>query len=503
MSAVRRRAAAAMAIAATLALAVVTPVGAGTTLAWQANLGPNVMNLGYPRNDVFDPIVATHPSDPQQLAVAFHWRPKKGAPCGFAPGLRTSTDGGTTWTTAPGKPWAGSGRLPNWHAAIAWGPGPKGGARLYWANTTVDDCSFDDHRLSIAWSDDRGATWSPLFVLHSVPATSAGGYPDITVDRNPASPAYGTVYAAINWFPGSGEPGYRVLASTNFGRTWMDHEIPPLAAPSGYPFAYRIGYRLRSAPDGGLYASFCQRDRASRNGATGRLAFGVARLQLNPAGTALTGEPPLLARKVSANPYSLSLRGAPGSRDWQALGSCWSHGLDVDAAGTLHMAVADYRSKPPAGEPRGVVHVGRSVDGGASWTWGALPAPPKTNGQRQSAYRPTLAVSGATVFVGLHLMTDVPLGSKAGVATSSTTAFATSTDGGATFNAPQAIDGATWDPDWLDYGRNGPGIRDRAEVTAGGDVVYAWGDGRHGGPSGSAAWGRAQVYGAAFSIGGP
>lgn len=499
----RRMLVIAVALAAGLPLAAPPPVAANATVEWQRNLSPDILHLSYPRNNAFDPIVATHPTNPDRLAVSYHWRPKKGAPCGFAPGLRVSTDGGTTWSEAARKPWAGSGRVPNWHATITWGPGPKGGARLYWANTTAASCAYDDHRLSVAWSDDMGATWSKLFVFHGTPATSAGGYPDITVDRNPASPNYGAVYAAINWFQGGAEPGYRVIASSDFGQTWTGHEIPPLPAPAGYPYAYRIGYRLRSAPDGGLYASFCQRDRSSRSGGTGRLAFGVARLNLNAAKGTLSGAPPALARKVGSNPYSLSLRGAPGSTDWQALGSCWSHGIDVGADGQLHLAVADYRKKPPTGEPRGVIRVGRSADHGQTWDWQALPAAGKLGGLHQSAYRPTLVVNGQAVFVGLHLMTDVALGSKVGVATTSATAYAVSTDGGTTFSAPTPIDGAAWDPDWLDYSRNGPGIRDRAELTAGGRVVYVWGDGRHAGPKGGSKWGRGQVYGAAFSISGP
>jgi hypothetical protein len=503
MSLARRLPATALAVAASVALILPAAVAADATLEWHRNLSPNILHLSYPRNNAYDPIVATHPTDPDKIAVSYHWRPKSGAPCGFAPGLRITTDGGDTWSEAARKPWAGSGRVPNWHATITWGPGPKGGARLYWADTTVADCSFTDHRLSVAWSDDMGATWSRLFVYQGTPATSAGGYPDITVDRNPASPTYGAVYAAINWFQGGAEPGYRVIASSDFGKTWTGHEIAPLPAPPGYPYAYRIGYRLRSAPDGSLYASFCQRDRSSRSGSTGRLAFGVARLTFDVADGSLSSTPPALARNVGANSYSLSLRSAPGSTDWQALGSCWSHGIDVGADGRLHLAIADYRTNPGPDKPRGVIRVGQSSDHGQSWSWQTLPAAAELDGKRRSAYRPTLVVSGQTVFVGLHLMTDVALSSKAGVLTTSSTAYAVSSDGGATFNAPTVIDGASWDPDWLDYERNGPGIRDRAELTAGGRVIYVWGDGRHAGPKGTAKWGRGQVYGAAFSLATP
>lgn len=104
---------------------------------------------------------------------------------------------------------------------------------------------------------------SPLFVYGGTAATSAGGFADVTVDSNPASPNYGAVYAAINWFAGSAdEPGYRLLASSDFGRTWAATEVPALPAASGYRFRYRIGYRLRTGPDGSVYASLNDRPAA-------------------------------------------------------------------------------------------------------------------------------------------------------------------------------------------------------------------------------------------------
>jgi len=495
-----RSLAAAAATVLALLLAAAPAAASGPPLvAWEQSLRPDLLSLGYPRNDAFDPIVATHPTDPATLAVAYHWKPKKGAPCGFAPGLRITTDGGTTWHEAARRPWAGSGRQPNWHATIAFGPGPEpGSARLYWADTTVASCAFTDHRLSVAWSDDLGTTWSPLLVYKGTPATSAGGYPDITVDRNPASPSFGAVYAAINWFEGGAEPGYRVIASADYGASWTAHEIAPLEAPRRYQYAYRIGYRLRSAPDGGLFASFCQRDRRSRTGATGRLAWAVARLQINAKTGALTGGPPRLARAVGANKFNLSIGYAPGTIDWQALGTCWSHGIDVDASGRLYLAIGDYRPKV-SGAGRGLVRVGWSDNAGIDWSWQALPAAPALKGRHQSSYRPTLVVSGEAVFVGLHLLVDVPLGTRSAAATVAN-AYAVSYDRGATFGVPATIGDSRWHLDWLDHQRNGPGIRDRAELTADGRVIYVYGDGRNAAAKPDSRWGRGAIYATAISL---
>jgi hypothetical protein len=472
----------------------------GVVAEW--NVSPDILALRYPRNDAFEPIVATHPTDLATFAISYHWKPRTGAPCGFAPGLRITTDGGASWRQARGRPWAGSGRYPNWHATIAFGPGPApGSARLYWADTTVDDCTFSDHRLSVAWSDDLGDTWSPMFIYRGVPATSAGGFPDITVDRNPASPSFGAVYAAINWFQGGAEPGYRVIASADHGATWTGHEIPPLDTPAEYPYSYRIGYRLRSAPDGGLFATFCQRDRRSRTGATGRLAFGVARLHLDAGSWALVGGAPRLARTVGANKFNLGTGYAPGTFDWQALNTCWSHGLDVDDSGRVYLAIADYRPKV-TGEARGLVRVGWSDNAGADWTWGVLPHAADVGARHQSSYRPTLVLSGDTVFVGLHLLVDVALGTRSLAATVAN-AYSVSHDRGTTFSRPALIADARWHPDWLDHARNGPGIRDRAALTADGRVVYVYGDGRHAAAKPDARWGRGQVYAALIQLGSP
>ncbi|MFH1474631.1 MAG: hypothetical protein ABIG85_02100, partial [Chloroflexota bacterium] len=123
---------------------------------------------------------------------------------------------------AKGRPYARSGRGPNFHAVIAWGPGPRRGSdRLYWVDTTVPGCSYTAHAVSIAYSDDEGATWSKLYVERRTPAW-VGGFPEVTVDRDPASPNYGAVYVVYNWLASrTAGPGMHVIASGDFGRTWL------------------------------------------------------------------------------------------------------------------------------------------------------------------------------------------------------------------------------------------------------------------------------------------
>jgi hypothetical protein len=485
------------------AAALIAGQAVAASVVWETDVTADLLRLAYPSDDAFDPIVATHPSDPNTLAVSFHVKPANSRCSATIPTLRFSTDGGQSWSKAPRKPWASSNRSPNWHATIAWGPGPReGSARLYWADTTVSDCKYIDHRLSIAYSDDMGATWSTLFVDNGVPATPAGGYPEIAVDRNPASPNYGAVYAAINWFPNSStEPGMRVLASGDFGAHWTAAEVSPLSRVAGYPFRYRIGYRLRAAPDGAVYAAFCQRDRTSPTGGTGRLAYGVARLSFDRQGSALTAAPAVLATKLGNNGFNLSTRYAPGTADRTRLGACWSSGLDVDGdTGRVYLAVSNYRTKVAAPNARGVIKLGQSDDQGQTWQWQNLPSLPAVNGRGQSAHKPALVVAGQTVFVGFHVMTDVALSSGRTSIVTIGNAYTVSTDGGATFSTPELISSARWNPDWLDHTRQGGGLRDRAELTADGHVFYAYADGRDAAAAPDARWGRCQVYAALIDL---
>jgi len=464
-------------------LTAVAPAAAAWPLVrdWERDISPDTASLAFPYNRAFDPIVATHPTDPDRIAVVYHrYRTSSGSCASLATGLRVTRDGGRTWREAGGLPWAGTGRAPNWHGTLAWGPGPTpGSARLYWADTTVPGCPFSSHRLSVAWSDDEGATWSPLWLAGGATATPDGGFPDITVDTDPDSPNRGVVYATINWFPSGAEPHLRVYASRDFGVTWTFTEVPKLAAPSGYPFAYRIGYRLATAPDGSLYVTFHQSDRQSASGGRfGREAFGIARLRYDRGTGTWTVGRQRLVRRLEINSAVLGGE-APGSTDDSRLRPRWTHGLDVDpATGRILVAVADY-DLTTSSRPRGRVFVGRSNDKGRTWRWSTVPALPRVDGRRQSAHKPTLVVGDGFVFVGLHGLVDVPIGTrpKAGLATVGDL-WTVSTDRGATFRAPKAITAERWDLETLARAGNRAGLRDRAALTADGRVVYAYADGR-------------------------
>jgi hypothetical protein len=476
----------------------------------EGRLSANTDRLAFPFDNAFEPTVATHPTDPRRLAVVYQ-RYARGGTCGLDTTVRISRDGGATWTTARGRPYARSGRGPNFHAVIAWGPGPRpGSARLYWADTTVPGCSYSAHHASVAYSDDEGATWSRLYVERRTPAW-VGGFPEITVDRDPASPNHGAVYVVYNWLASrTSGPGMHVIASTDFGRTWRASvEIPPAPRPSGCGASWRIAYRARTAPDGSLYVSGYQADLrrwdASRIFSKGgpanvcRLGFTVTRVRLDRARRTLTRGPTVMAALVARSAQAVYGAAAVGTTG-TSIDPQWCHGLDVDRAdGTVHLAVASYRATTSPGTPRGIVRVGRSTDGGRTWRWRTLPAVTlpgsvAAGGGLGSSFKPTLAARDGVVFVGFHVITDAR--GAAGRRPVVGTYFAASLDGGRTFARPVPVTRSRWPAAVLERGVNGPGLRERADFTADGHVVYVYGDGRRAALAPAPAWGRGSIYGA-------
>jgi hypothetical protein len=450
------------------------------------------------RGRAWEPTVATHPTDPDRIAVIYQHR--GGGQCGLEAVVRTSHDAGLTWQTATGHP--GTGRGANYHATIAWGPGPTpGSSRLYYANTSVPRCDYTRHSASVAYSDDEGATWSKQYVENRTPPWK-GGFPDIVVDRDPASPNYGVVYVAYNWLadPTRG-PGLHILASVDFGQTWIETEVPVAATPAGFGDSWRIAYRLRTAPDGGLYASFYQADLRvwdknhifAKGGLanTGRIGFSVARLDFDRAAGAFTVQPAVMAAVLPRNEYTVGGASAPGASANLYVDPAWLQGFDVDpVSGRLYLAVGDYRSQP-AGTPRGSIVVYASDDQGRTWTHQTIPAAPEVDGRVQSSFKPNLVAGAGYVMVAFHTLDDVAAGATVG------NAYAVSFDGGVTWRGPVAITTARWRATNLAGLANGPGLRERAERTAGGDVFFTYGDGRLAGGA-QAGWGA--VFGALITV---
>ena len=388
--------------------------------------------------------MATHPTDPTRLAVVYQHR-GPGAACRLNPIVRISHDGGRTWRSTRRSPTGRSGRGASLHAAIAWGPGPNGKSRLYWTNMTVPRCGDTRFSLTTTFSDDEGATWSKLRVERRTPPW-VGGFPEIAVDRDPASPDYGTVYVGYNWLArGARGPGFRLLASADFGRTWSSTEIAPARSPRGYRDWWRIAYRVRPAPDGGVYASWYQADLRrwdrtrilSKGGAAnvGRLAVVVARLDFDPKAKTFDVGPSRIATTVKETSFTLGGLSASGTAGNIRPDPMWLHGIDVDpATGSLYVAVAGYGAAAD-GRPRGTIRVGRSDDSGKTWSFATLPAAPDAGGHHRSSIRPNLVAGAGYVLVTFRTLDDVRSGARIGAA------FAVSRDRGVTWQIQPSLQG--------------------------------------------------------------
>ncbi len=447
----------------------------------------------------WEPVVATHPTDPDRIAVVYQHR-GPGAACRLNPTVRISHDGGRTWHSTKRSPAGRSGRGVSLHAAIAWGPGPDGGSRLYWTNMTVPRCGDTRFSLSTTFSDDEGATWSKLRVERRTPPW-IGGFPEIAVDRNPASPDYGMVYVGYNWLArGARGPGFRLLASADFGETWRWTEIAPAPAPRGYRDWWRIAYRLRPAPEGGVYASWYQADLRrwdrtrilSKGGPSnvGRLAVVVARVDFDARAKTFEVGPSRIATTVKETSFTIGGVSAPGTRGNIRPDPMWLHGIDIDhATGRVYVAVAEYGPVTDHG-PRGTIRVGHSDDDGATWTFGVLPAVSGSGGHARSSIRPNLIAGPGYVVITFRTLDDVGSGARVGAA------FAVSSDGGATWQI-KPVSRERWRAENLGGVVNGMGLRERAERLANGEIFWAYGDGRR--ARGSAA-GRVAIYGTLIQL---
>jgi hypothetical protein len=362
---------------------------------------------------------------------------------------------------------------------------------------TSPGCGTGRFSLTTAHSDDEGRSWSPLRVERSTPPW-VGGFPDIAVDRDPHSPNYGTVYVAYNW-DGRRGPGFRLLASSDYGRTWKRTEIPPVKLATGARAWWRIAYRLRPASDGSIYATWYQvdmrrRDRANifAKGGPGnvrRLGVGMARVTFDRRSGTFDVDRPRLIARVRKTAWTTSATSAAGTDGNIRPDPMWQYGFDVDPEGGLHVAVGGY-GPAPRGRPHGSIEVGSSRDRGRTWSYTALPAPSDVHGRRQSSLRPNLIAGPGYVVVTLRLLDDVARAATVGLA------FSVSHDGGRSWGPPQRVGATRWRASDLGGVVNGVGLRERAERLADGDVFWAYGDARlaHG------AAGRTAIFGTRITL---
>jgi len=441
-----------------------TGVAAGTaslgsmSVSGEYRISPRPTSLS---NRSREPIVTADPIDASRLAVVY----PEGPGATSHPVIRISHDGGRTWRTVSGHPRGGGS-----HPMVAWGPGPRRGtARLYY---TAMGGPYPYH-FEVSYSDDEGRTWHLGFIANHTRGWGIG-IEDMVVDTNPASPNYGVLYLAYNWpkDPASGD-GLRVIASGDYGHTFAETEVPKVAAPRGYGDAWRIGYRLATAPDGSAYVAGYQLDMKvwrlsspfSKGGSSniGRIAFGVARLSFDRHLRRLTHGTNVLATSLPKDAWNLGWTSALKGVNVGLAEPSWATGLVVDRGGRIYYAVG--------GDGR--IRIVTSDDQGRTWRLQYLPQAPAAGGRAQPSMRPDLVVGEGFVAVLFHTVDASGSNRTAG------NTVAVTFDRGATWDGPRPVNGQRWAIAPIIATYNGPGLRDRGTLLADGRTIYfAYGDGR-------------------------
>jgi hypothetical protein len=313
---------------------------------------------------------------------------------------------------------------------IAWGPNSR-----LWLGDAVGVSG--GVAMALMYSDNFGISWSGRYIQRFTKPWS-GCFPTITVDNWPGSPNFGTVYAAYNWLPDSSGPAVALLASRT-GATWVHTEVALDQPPPGYPFAWRIGYRVAAAPDGTAMVSFYQStlrfwsasnmmNEGARTNILSRV-FETARIHFD--GKTLSTDPPTWAASVD---------------HWAAM---WQSTLAFDDTGATWMAVEDGRN----------VGFGRLGE-----RWQSISIAGK------ESFKPSLAIAGRTVFLGWHAEDS---------AGRVWTYFTLSYDGGETFLPPALLTNAVWYPGSAAGLINGVGLRENADFSNG-VFYYVYADARSG-----------------------
>jgi hypothetical protein len=439
-------------------LALAATAGSWTTLG-ESRVSWRPTSLA---NRVREPIIAANPLNRLRLAAVFPVGPGEES----HPVVRISHDGGRTWSSRSAHLYGGGS-----HPMVAWGPGPRpGSTRLYY---TAMGGSPNNYHFEVSHSDNEGQSWHLDYVADNTRGWF-GGIADLMVDANKASPNYGAVYLAYNWpkDPARGT-GLRVAASGDYGRHWAETEIPKLTPPRGYGDAFRISYKLATAPDGAAYVEGYQLDMRSwlfghpfwkgGSGNVGRIAFGVARLQLNRTTRRLVHGPNVLVTTLPETLWNLGY--ALAGVNVSLVEPNWATGMVVDEGGRIYFAVG----------VDGRIRLMTSDDRGRTWHKRALPQAPSVNGRAQRSTRPDLVAGPGFVAVLFHTVDAAGLNRTFG------TAAAVSFNGGSTWVGPRAVTRHRWRINPIIAIYNGPGLRDRAAVLADGSTIYfAYGDGRDG-----------------------
>jgi hypothetical protein len=451
----------------------------------ESNVSP--VTAHFPQNKQNESPMAVNPTNPLNAISGANdeiqepdCTPATGGPsnCPFDPtvdisGVYWTTDGGASWHQTILDWYPSSGMTSDGDPVVAFGPKPDGqggftyasGARAYFGSLAGSPTFGPNQELlAVSYSDDGGATWSaPVVATTRDNPVSFNDKISLWVDSNPASPHFGNVYVGWTLFKGAGNFGesntfspepIMISRSTDGGQTFSK---PRQLSPSHNNGAVggRQGSVIRSAPNGDVYVFWD--DALNR-----RSAILGAR---STDGGAKFGRPFLVSYKTDVPPVfpgaSFRVNSFPMA--------------DIDAAGNLYVAWADYTSG------HSVVKLAKSTDQGKTWS-----ASTAADGSGRSAFYPAVAVNGRNVFIGFNAIDDKPAGTAPGAGVVMYDAYyVLSADGGSTFTAPVKISAASSDPDAATTnGLTAQFLGDYNGAAAGSDGAFwfSWTDTRNGAP---------------------
>ncbi len=224
-----------------------------------------------------------------------------------------------------------------------------------------------------------------------------------------------------------------------------------MPAPRGYPDAWRIGYKLATAPDGSAFVAGYQLDMKhwqvsapfakGGNANIGRIAFGVARLRFDRVARRLTHGPNVLATTLPETAWNLGWTQALKGVNVGLAEPCWATGLVVDSGGRIYYAIgADGR-----------IRIVTSDDHGRTWRLRFLPRAPAVGGMAQRSMRPDLVTGDGFVAVLFHTVDAQGDRRTAG------NAVAVSVNRGATWVGPRPVNASRWRIKPIIAIYNGPG----------------------------------------------
>jgi hypothetical protein len=463
-------------LAAVLAVVLISVSFAHALTVTEQLVSPTPATTQYPRNKQNESPMAVNPTDALNVITGANderleplCTPLTGSSstCTRDPstnfvGVYVTTDGGTSWSQQI-LDFSGSGLVASGDPVVTFGPKPDGnggfsyadGARAYFgALAAAPGFGPNQMLIAVSHSDDNGVTWSdPVVATTRDNPVNFNDRLEIQADANPSSLFFGNLYVSWTLFKGSNFAAEPIVVARSTDGGLSFGKPRQLTASNNNATGGRQASQMRAAPDGTLYVFW-----------HGALFNRDAILGARSTDGGVSFARPFLVSFLNDLPNPL-----PGTNFRINSGPL----VDVDAASAVYVVWPDYTSG------HGVVKLGKSSDGGQTWTTTTA-----ADVASRTAFFPAVAVSGSNVFIGFNAIDDKPAGTAPGVGVALYDAYyVLSTNGGDVFGAPAKISAVSSDPDATirnDLKSQFIGDYNAAAAGPDGSFWFAWTDTRNG-----------------------